>query len=133
MQLDFFKSTNKKPDPTAKICKKCKELRPIEDYRLYRRATGDRNSRDSKCRQCSRHSEKIAFTLRKSAPKYSGSCDCCGKEEEKPVLDHCHDREIFRGWLCSPCNLGIGTLGDTIEDLENALAYLRKTEKEQQS
>ena len=63
MQLDFFKSTNKKPDPTAKICKKCKELRPIEDYRLYRRATGDRNSRDSKCRQCSRHSEKIAFTL----------------------------------------------------------------------
>ena len=110
-----------------KVCKKCKETLPLDSFRLYRRATGDRESRDSKCKKCSREQNYIADKLRKTAPAYKGYCECCGKKEDKPVLDHCHDTEIFRGWLCPPCNLGIGTLGDTIKDVENALKYLRKT------
>ena len=111
----------------SKVCKKCKETLPLDSFRLYRRATGDRESRDSKCKKCSREQNYIADKLRKTAPAYKGYCECCGKKEDKPVLDHCHDTETFRGWLCPPCNLGIGTLGDTIKDVENALKYLRKT------
>ena len=111
----------------SKVCKKCKETLPLDSFRLYRRATGDRESRDSKCKKCTREQNYIADKLRKTAPDYKGYCECCGKKEDKPVLDHCHDTETFRGWLCPPCNLGIGTLGDTIKDVENALNYLRKT------
>src|SRR5262249_17938069 len=32
----------------------------------------------------------------------------------------------FRGWLCSPCNRGIGLFRDSVERLENALNYLRR-------
>lgn len=127
MQLDLL-DLPKAVIGASKVCKKCKETLPISSFRLYRRATGDRESRDSKCKKCSREQNYIADLLRKTAPEYKGYCECCGKKEDKPVLDHCHDTEKFRGWLCAPCNLGIGTLGDTIKDIENALKYLRKTE-----
>jgi|TARA_B100001939_G_C16927427_1_gene612366 hypothetical protein len=126
MQLELLELP-KKVLGHSKVCKKCKETLPLNSFRLYRRATGDRESRDSKCKKCSREQNYIADKLRKTAPAYKGYCECCGKKEDKPVLDHCHDKEIFRGWLCPPCNLGIGTLGDTIKDVENALNYLRKT------
>jgi hypothetical protein len=59
------------------------------------------------------------------------NCECCGKSLEGGVrthLDHCHNTKKFRGWLCNTCNLGIGALGDTIEGLERALAYLKRAE-----
>jgi len=44
-------------------------------------------------------------------------------------LDHCHDTDVFRGWLCHRCNVGIGFLGDTLEGLNKAIAYLEKFER----
>ena len=129
MQLNLLETKHSiKPDVETKICTKCDIEKPVTAFRLYRRATGDRESRDSKCKECSKKQNAIADELRKTAPVYKGYCECCGKREPSPVLDHCHDREIFRGWLCPPCNLGIGTLGDTIQDIRNALSYLEKTE-----
>lgn len=55
------------------------------------------------------------------------SCECCGKPDRRALaLDHCHETGQFRGWLCSNCNLGIGKIGDSIEALERALAYLKR-------
>jgi len=129
MQLNLLETLYSiKPGVDTKVCAKCNIEKPITSFRLYRRATGDRESRDSKCKECSKKQNFIADELRKIAPVYKGYCECCGKKEPNPVLDHCHEREIFRGWLCPPCNLGIGTLGDTIHDIRNALSYLEKTE-----
>ncbi len=59
-----------------------------------------------------------------------GHCECCGSLQPKSVgtfhEDHDHDTGVFRGWLCGNCNRGIGYLGDTIEGLEKALAYLKR-------
>jgi hypothetical protein len=41
-------------------------------------------------------------------------------------LDHNHETGKFRGWLCDNCNTGIGKLGDTVEGLERAIAYLKR-------
>jgi hypothetical protein len=40
-------------------------------------------------------------------------------------VDHCHATGKVRGLLCVRCNQAIGSLGDTIEGLERAIAYLR--------
>lgn len=60
-------------------------------------------------------------------PEY---CEICGgppRGKKSLVLDHDHVTGIFRGWLCSPCNMGIGVFGDTPVALAAALAYLRRT------
>lgn len=55
-------------------------------------------------------------------------CECCGKPCFRELnLDHDHTNGQFRGWLCAKCNTGIGKLGDSIEGLERALAYLKRT------
>jgi hypothetical protein len=40
-------------------------------------------------------------------------------------LDHDHETGRARGFLCGRCNKGLGLLGDNIEGLERALAYLK--------
>lgn len=55
----------------------------------------------------------------------SGPCDICGTKEGKYV-DHCHDTNVVRGWLCPGCNTAIGQFNDDIDLLKKALAYLEK-------
>lgn len=128
MQLNLFSDAHDAiKEGDSKVCTKCNKEKPVTSFRLYRRATGDRESRDSKCKSCSRKQTMVAEELRKTAPEYKGFCECCGQPCEKPVLDHCHDTETFRGWLCSPCNLGIGVLGDTLDAVQKAVSYLEKS------
>lgn len=42
------------------------------------------------------------------------------------VVDHNHETGEIRGLLCTPCNRGIGFLGDTIDGVRRALAYLER-------
>jgi Recombination endonuclease VII len=63
-------------------------------------------------------------------------CECCGGVPEKRAfsVDHCHVSGVFRGWLCSKCNAGIGMLGDSIDGLMKAVRYLeRAASQENQS
>lgn len=65
----------------------------------------------------------------------NGVCAICGEPEsvvrraksgqEMLAVDHCHETGKIRGLLCFKCNTGIGALGDSVEGLERALAYLR--------
>jgi hypothetical protein len=59
-------------------------------------------------------------------------CEICNCPPTKQgiVEDHCHVTGLFRGWLCSQCNVGTGLLKDSIERLQNAIAYLKRFEAE---
>lgn len=60
-------------------------------------------------------------------------CESCGKLREERMkkqglcADHCHKTNKFRGWLCTGCNMSIGNLGDDVQGLERAIAYLRRS------
>jgi hypothetical protein len=55
-------------------------------------------------------------------------CECCGGNTARGLhLDHTHGTELFRGWLCSNCNTGIGKLGDNVEGLKRAITYLERS------
>ena len=59
------------------------------------------------------------------------ACDCCSKAivTSKTIqLDHCHQKGLFRGWLCKECNISMGNLGDNIEGFIRAIKYLNRTE-----
>jgi CRISPR/Cas system-associated protein Cas10 (large subunit of type III CRISPR-Cas system) len=51
------------------------------------------------------------------------ACEICGRRDAL-VVDHDHNTGELRGILCRVCNLAIGNLGDTIESVERAVAYL---------
>jgi hypothetical protein len=64
-----------------------------------------------------------------------GKCAICRRpptqatgNSTKPQLhvDHCHFTGTVRGLLCNNCNSGMGLLGDSIEMLNRASAYLKK-------
>jgi hypothetical protein len=56
-------------------------------------------------------------------------CAVCGKKK-KLCVDHDHETDEIRGMLCRNCNAAIGLLGDTIEDVEKAVNYLRRNNNE---
>ena len=55
-----------------------------------------------------------------------GTCKSKGALKSRFCIDHDHETDEIRGLLCSKCNSGIGFLGDTLERLEAAAAYLRR-------
>ncbi len=60
----------------------------------------------------------------------NGKCAICGKHQSELkkalFVDHCHKTGKVRGLLCFQCNVGIGNLGDDIENLRCAILYLNK-------
>ena len=64
---------------------------------------------------------------RNNEAKLSTEEDVKGKGNTKNgswVLDHCHETESFRGWLCHKCNRALGGFDDDIEMLLRAKKYL---------
>lgn len=63
-------------------------------------------------------------------PPFDTPCELC----KKPVtrnwqLDHSHGTiKEFRGWLCKPCNTGLGNLGDDLQSVRRAVEYLERAE-----
>lgn len=62
-------------------------------------------------------------------------CEICGRTPQEASrtgkykrlsLDHCHQTGRLRGFLCSPCNSGVGHLGDDPQRVRAALGYLTR-------
>jgi hypothetical protein len=79
---------------------------------------------DSRCKRCKKKQEKTRNILHQKAPPKPELCECCGKKPYKWCLDHDHSDDSFRGWVCEPCNTGMGKLGDDIGSVVKALNYL---------
>jgi hypothetical protein len=62
-----------------------------------------------------------------------GRCACCGSvanaSGKRLFVDHDHVTGAVRGVLCHKCNAGIGSLGDNIEGVRRALAYLERSQQ----
>ncbi len=106
----------------SKICKYCNIKK---DLSCYPKHVAYRDNLDSRCRDCIKKQTALRKRLRLSAPTKPHHCQCCGVESKALVLDHDHKSEVFRGWICDSCNIGIGKLGDNIEGVEKALSYLK--------
>lgn len=57
-----------------------------------------------------------------------GRCAICGRQARKLVVDHDHETGVVRGLLCHGCNTSMGVLGDSVEGLERAIAYLKRVQ-----
>lgn len=145
--LNFFAKSKRHKDGYRNECKTC-----YNDYHKKRRNENPelaQKIRDAQTRWriANPEADRRKYLLRKFnitleeynelLDKQGGVCAICGDEErvirraksgkEMLAVDHCHDTGKIRGLLCFKCNTGIGALGDSVEGLERALSYLRRT------
>lgn len=131
-----------------KVCKKCEVLLPSALFRVTRR---NFDGLMGACRACLDADDKVnkrrrygAAVQRLSVLKtlglttqdrddlwaaQGGLCAICSKTLSERGnrgchLDHNHETGHIRGLLCGGCNTSIGALGDNVEGLARALAYV---------
>lgn len=103
-----------------KICSYCgkrKNKGSFPKHSMYK------DNLDSRCKKCKKKDSKIRSGLHKTAPPKPDVCECCKKIPRKWCLDHNHEDDTFRGWVCEPCNTGMGKLGDNLSGIVNAMNY----------
>jgi hypothetical protein len=112
-------------DAAEGSCKRCGEQREESDFSLcartsrgvYRRAT---------CRFCVAADDAQRRRLAKHVGPPASAREIC-RREGPTELDHDHTTGAFRGWICRPCNLGLGKLGDDVAGVRRAIAYLLRS------
>ena len=127
-----------------KTCTKCKETKwriqfntncsgsdKLDRHRILKRRP--------ECSACTkkgaagkRTAQILAKTIGVSYKAPQGTkCTLCNDARRPPgeslVFDHCHEKNVFRGYLCNMCNRSLGGLGDNANGLVNALNFLLKT------
>jgi hypothetical protein len=133
------------------ICAECHNLRSSEWSKNNREKSREngrvyyKNNKE-KCRiNCDRWNKENPEKVLENNRKRNGqpdatrtcpdNCEICGKLETKKhksgklyelSLDHNHETGVFRGWLCSGCNMALGKLGDNKESIQKVLDYLNK-------
>ena len=127
-QLDLFGNvidTYNNLDKETKVCKICKKEKSLDLF--YQQGI---ITKDNRCKVCVKKQAKFRRSQKQiHLDKNTGFCDCCGKEaEQKQNLcwDHDHETLKHRGFICIPCNQGIGKLGDNIKGVTQALEYLER-------
>jgi hypothetical protein len=111
-------------DMEMKSCTRClAELPPTEFYRAGTVRRSGEHYLDTRCKACmSETFREQRLRLQLAGPR-PHVCECCSRAG-KTHLDHSHATGLIRGWLCAPCNTGIGGLGDELAQLHETLAYL---------
>jgi len=119
-----------------KKCSKCKKYKLIMNYAFncsgncHFDKNGYRHTRPE-CKDCNKKEQmtcKLAMKKSKEKgepviPPLDTLCELCGTQNNI-VYDHDHEICEFRGWLCDPCNRGLGQCGDNIDGLIKRLNYL---------
>ena len=127
MQYELFDDIEsiQEIDGEKQVCKICKKEKHVSLFPKHRQF---KTRLDNRCKACIKKQSQLRSDLRsKYQILMDDVCDCCGNTSNKSlVLDHDHTTNAFRGWICEPCNHGIGKLGDNIEGVEKALNYLRR-------
>ena len=133
MQLELVEKPKKveAPGSSTKRCSMCKEHLSTSSFSVLHTSSSGTQYYQGYCKPCMSKRNSSIRRIKKSAPPVTDNCECCGVSfasvsSKNMHMDHCEVTQTFRGWLCAPCNLGIGNLGDTLEGVEKAVAYLRK-------
>lgn len=120
---------------SMKKCNKCLQELDESEFSFHSAS----NYRRPECKKCNNKlgKERKALHKKYGPPPKDHTCPIClrtegqvqglgGKKLGPWTLDHDHITKDFRGWLCHPCNRGLGAYQDDVRKLERAKLYLRK-------
>ena len=100
-----------------------------DGYRLRRPECYDCTKLVAKGKQeATKIAKQMGIKLKAPEGELCSICNKLGKKGDMLVFDHCHIRNIFRGYCHNSCNRSLGVLGDDIDGMLRAINYLMKTE-----
>lgn len=108
------------------VCRTCKNIKREDEFTIHSEI--DRYCRrklKNECKSCDAARIKLIRKLYAENGPRPSKCTLCGEEKNSIQLDHCHETNTFRGWLCNPCNTGLGKLKDDVAMLEKGIKYLK--------
>lgn len=120
----------------TQCCRVCGTEKPLSEF-SYRKDTGKHRTDCKACRSVTDITRIYGISAddyHALLEKQDNRCAICGTHSHdvqhqtftRLVVDHDHQTGDVRGLLCPACNLVLGQAKDTIEILENAIAYLRQ-------
>ena len=96
----------------SKVCIKCGEEKPLTKFRVDT-STFTFEKRRPDCKACEKkYREELARVHANNTLPKPDVCECCGEIPKYWTLDHDHENEKPRGWICHKCNLGLSKFGD---------------------
>lgn len=130
--MDQFYAHPTTGDRRQPYCKDCTNARTRKRYAGLDDQRKDRIKRRAKAIKYGMTLDQFdAFV----AERTSDLCDICGQPDTthrtekwaRPlVIDHDPVTGRIRGWLCTPCNLGLGNFKNDPEALRRAIEYLQE-------
>ena len=140
MQFDLFEELPTDVDEDGKTCIKCNTYLPHESFEWF---SGANTWRRPECKRCRGESRRVIDALKKCTPPPSKdhTCPICEKNLKEIslnkskhmssfVMDHDHEKKMFRGWLCHNCNSALGMLRDNPDVIMRAYKYLKEFKDE---
>lgn len=132
--------------PVEGVCDYCGETFPLSS----RDQTGRLQRTDTKwCPDCGRDSPDVqrfrryGVTREQYEAAQAAGCAICGATDRKLHIDHDHDccpsnggqgpatcGKCVRGFICGPCNRGLGLFGDNVRALLRAAEYLNEAHQQ---
>jgi hypothetical protein len=150
---EVWNALNEEEDRTGyRICTRCKERKPVADFKHIPRGRNGRHANCDPCRlEAARRTNRIRTERaseqeiwRDSRERYlrrkygmtiaeydrllteqEGACAACGRVVDL-VVDHCHTRGTVRALLCHNCNISLGLMRDDPSALAGLITYLER-------
>ena len=129
-----------------KTCYKCREVRDLQNFGKYSNSVDGYKPICKKCRKIEYQRNKVYIRGKFLQKKFGISlieynklldlqnfcCAICGdgiiKNKKALAVDHDHKSGKTRGLLCMNCNLGIGKVNDSIEEILKLIDYMKRHE-----
>ena len=140
MQFDLFEELPTDVGEDGKTCIKCNTYLPHESFEWF---SGANTWRRPECKRCRGESRRVIDALKKCTTPQSKNHTCQISEKNLKkislnkskhmssfVMDHDHEKKMFRGWLCHNCNSALGMLRDNPDVIMRAYKYLKEFKDE---
>ena len=127
MNNQILESVHRGIKPGRTRCKQCGVLKNNKTSFTHHHKRVDKDGYRAKnsttCKSCANHNKRVISELYKKhgkdKPKLGSPCPICTRNVGKYdthtsrwCLDHHHETNEFRGWICSKCNNAIGRIDD---------------------
>lgn len=115
----------------GRMCTACREYKQWSEFSVDNKNIYGRSTKCKSCRAKYHRNRYVKATYGLDQNTYQlmydeqkGVCPICLEWFPLLNIDHCHTMGTVRGLLCNLCNIGLGGMRDSTDNMRRAIKYL---------